>query len=128
MAIPERRIKPKLDEIRQFAGVAASTEPSPVAEAQTSPQVQAKQEEVAKPRVKAEKTGAGEGGEAKAKGSNFRGNKEIITCGFKPDFLDHIEEAASILNINRTAFINQACSHLVKEVYREYLGKIDGSR
>jgi len=45
----------------------------------------------------------------------IRGKKQIVTVGFSPDLLRKIEAAAAELGISRAAFINLACSKLLKD-------------
>lgn len=56
----------------------------------------------------------------------LRGNKLVTTVGFSVDLLRHIEAASKRLNISRTAFINMACTRMVKEVYRDYQEQLKG--
>lgn len=128
MAIPKRRLKPSEDEIRAIAegtmgldddtqvGGEAVTETQPVVAAPAAV-VPEKMPSTAQPtEIQASKTG---------RAGNLRGNKEITTIGFNPRFLDHIDQAASMLNINRTAFINLAATSLVRATYRDYLDRLD---
>lgn len=46
----------------------------------------------------------------------IRGKKQIVTIGFAPDLLKRIDAAAADMGISRAAFINLACSRLLKEV------------
>lgn len=128
MAIPKRPLRPSEVEIRGIADgtlpldAEVGKEAAPRGENRSKASISASSSQVPVPSAT-----PSEVGESQDEGSadGLRGNKKIITAGFNPRFLDHIDYAASMLNINRTAFLNLAATHLVRATYREHLERLD---
>lgn len=45
----------------------------------------------------------------------IRGKKQIVTIGFSPELLKRIDATAADMGISRAAFINLACTRLLKD-------------